>query len=1058
MTGRKGATEREAAQAIIQEAKSLIQQELGGLGIQWKTPESRNSLEEGSNPDQNRMDCSRDLDKSSNNHQIGLMKMKPKGSVRKRRSLSRKSPGLYQARSSRGKGFDRQEKSVVISPPSFNSQSRRNKSNIGTDSDSGKPCDNDCIVIVDDSSGDPNERQGNKEIPSIKDSVIRQIEEQSCQQGNTNNPEERDCEKNCTSEVRVQPNHMYHKDQLQRDLVKTNANCNEEAGKELTGLHEAREKPRVEAIKAKPSGCTERENVSSSSASSSAAAAASSSSSSSVINSSSRPAEDSHVFKSPISSSVSTGIKKSGPKTRSSSSPFSTLSTSSTSLGSSTASAMMSPQLAKNKNDMIKIPSDKRNAMPNQSIQRGILSGVQQKISNSTDLKTVNGKLNKHESDVRTINERRQKADLTPEANLELRDRGDSEERKKLQEIKVNKTIEPMICSEDFADSFVFESQMDGNMEAFPGLCNEDSQSLQSKKTLGDSEKINSKTVVDKIIEKQINSNAVFQPNGSSSSKKHLLRNAHIVVEKQRTNTALSTADAATVNKEQVDDEHSTDGNDMNLSCSLLSSHDVSCDLLPASNFERCMVSDDESDVCRDESYRDLRIPYLSGQEACFDGNERKADPALGGYQISQGLLQELDETFSEDCSQGSKGQSQRSAGQGGSFKNGKKQNNNSIDGMEASKVEQGKATEQNLKTFEKKKNGQIIERKMEEAEVGVTEEMDDSLTLSMVFEVIENCDKGQCNKNLNSKTDESNTNQLTSRRSSQRNAKSNSKKTNEIICEELKSKKSSECNKRSTLKSTESSFTKVKCSRSSQDKDKRLSPGTLAFLDDLHTSLDTDSDTIVMKTPLCQRRRGNNNKEGSTRESVVMDEDLQNGYSGEDNVRRNECLSPTPPRLSLVNSPKTIRKATPNRHRPQKQDDRRSARKNIESLGVSMKNSRLPVVESAKSTEEEEVKEWNSGKLESPTGEDPPYVERGPVVDPNETGLPPSQGAFTIIDVCADKVLFDTFIKEWNCQPSFAISLACINKPRDPVTTTGGIGAKFTKAGDTGHTSCKGM
>lgn len=719
----------------------------------------------------------------------------------------------------------------------------------------------------------------------------------------------------------------------------------------------------------------------------------------------------------------------------------------------------MSPQLAKNKNDLIKIPSNKRNAMPNQSIQRGILYGVQKKITNSTDLKTVNGKLNEHESDVRTINERRQKADLTPEANFrELRDRGDSEERKKLQEIKVNKTIEPMICSEDFADSFVFESQMDGNMEAFPGLCNEVSQSLQSKKTLGDSEKINSKIVVDKIIEKQINSNGVFQPNGSSSSKKHLVRNAHIVVEKHRTNTALSTADAATVNKEQVDDEHSTDGNAMNLSCSLLSSHDVSCDLLPASNFERCMVSDDESDVCRDESYRDLRIPYLSGQEAaCFDGNERKADPALGGYQISQGLLQELDETFSEDCSQGSKGQSQRSAGQGGSFKNGKKQNNNSIDGMKASKVEQGKATEQNLKTFEKKKNGQIIERKIEEAEVGVTEEMDDSLTLSMVYEVIENCDKGQCNKNLNSNADESNTNQLTSRRSSQHNAKSNSKKTNEINCEELKSKKTSECNKRSTLKSKESSFTKMKCSRSSQDKDKRLSPGTLAFLDDLHTSLDTDSDIVVMKTPLCQRRGGNDNKEGSTRDSVVIDEDLQNGYSGEDNVRTNECLSPTPPRLSLVNSPKTIRKATPNRHRPQKQDDRRSARKNIESLGVSMKNSKVPSVESAKSTEEE-VREWNSGKLESPTGEDPPYVERGPVVHPNETGIPPSQGAFTIIDVCADKVLFDTFIKEWNCQPSFAISLACINKPRDPVTTTGGIGAKFTKAGDTGHTSSKGM
>lgn len=149
------------------------------------------------------MDCFRDLDKSLNNYQIGLMKMKLKGLVRKRRFLSRKSFGLFQVRSFRGKGFDRQEKLVVISFLSFNLQSRRNKSNIGIDLDSGKFCDNDCIVIVDDSSGDFNERQGNKEILSIKDFVVRQIEEQFCQQRNINNLEERDCEKNCIFEVRV---------------------------------------------------------------------------------------------------------------------------------------------------------------------------------------------------------------------------------------------------------------------------------------------------------------------------------------------------------------------------------------------------------------------------------------------------------------------------------------------------------------------------------------------------------------------------------------------------------------------------------------------------------------------------------------------------------------------------------------------------------------------------------------------------------------------------------------------------------------------------------------
>ncbi|XP_053395972.1 DNA polymerase theta-like [Mercenaria mercenaria] len=40
LTGRKGVTEYEAALAVITEAKSIIQEELGGLGIQWKEGES----------------------------------------------------------------------------------------------------------------------------------------------------------------------------------------------------------------------------------------------------------------------------------------------------------------------------------------------------------------------------------------------------------------------------------------------------------------------------------------------------------------------------------------------------------------------------------------------------------------------------------------------------------------------------------------------------------------------------------------------------------------------------------------------------------------------------------------------------------------------------------------------------------------------------------------------------------------------------------------------------------------------------------------------------------
>lgn len=43
LTGRKGVTELEAAQAIIEEAKSIVQEELGGLGVEWKTPGTADS-------------------------------------------------------------------------------------------------------------------------------------------------------------------------------------------------------------------------------------------------------------------------------------------------------------------------------------------------------------------------------------------------------------------------------------------------------------------------------------------------------------------------------------------------------------------------------------------------------------------------------------------------------------------------------------------------------------------------------------------------------------------------------------------------------------------------------------------------------------------------------------------------------------------------------------------------------------------------------------------------------------------------------------------------------
>ncbi|CAL1548393.1 unnamed protein product, partial [Lymnaea stagnalis] len=60
------------------------------------------------------------------------------------------------------------------------------------------------------------------------------------------------------------------------------------------------------------------------------------------------------------------------------------------------------------------------------------------------------------------------------------------------------------------------------------------------------------------------------------------------------------------------------------------------------------------------------------------------------------------------------------------------------------------------------------------------------------------------------------------------------------------------------------------------------------------------------------------------------------------------------------------------------------------------------------------------------------------------------SQQSFTIIDVCANRILFETFLKEWKLQPSYSLSLACEKKPPESVRRSStGIGGKFLKKGN---------
>ena len=65
--------------------------------------------------------------------------------------------------------------------------------------------------------------------------------------------------------------------------------------------------------------------------------------------------------------------------------------------------------------------------------------------------------------------------------------------------------------------------------------------------------------------------------------------------------------------------------------------------------------------------------------------------------------------------------------------------------------------------------------------------------------------------------------------------------------------------------------------------------------------------------------------------------------------------------------------------------------------------------------------------------------------LDLNETGIPLTQSSFTVIDVCADKRLFKTFIMEWRTKDRYAVALAC-EKRRETVVPGSGIGGKFKK------------
>ncbi|KAK3585671.1 hypothetical protein CHS0354_020237 [Potamilus streckersoni] len=75
----------------------------------------------------------------------------------------------------------------------------------------------------------------------------------------------------------------------------------------------------------------------------------------------------------------------------------------------------------------------------------------------------------------------------------------------------------------------------------------------------------------------------------------------------------------------------------------------------------------------------------------------------------------------------------------------------------------------------------------------------------------------------------------------------------------------------------------------------------------------------------------------------------------------------------------------------------------------------------------------------------DGPESERPRSLCFEDCNIPATQGSFTIIDVCADRQLFKTFITEWRTKTRYAVALACRKREPD-ANPGGGIGGMFKK------------
>ncbi|VDI52041.1 DNA polymerase theta, partial [Mytilus galloprovincialis] len=233
-----------------------------------------------------------------------------------------------------------------------------------------------------------------------------------------------------------------------------------------------------------------------------------------------------------------------------------------------------------------------------------------------------------------------------------------------------------------------------------------------------------------------------------------------------------------------------------------------------------------------------------------------------------------------------------------------------------------------------------------------------------------------------------------------------------------------------------------------------KLSPGTLAFLDSMNSfSVATEISSEGDKNQNQNDKKLKSKKIKTTKPVASLSNsknDRKFCSNGNTSVE-NDLLPPTPPEnnASCMSPHLTSKRMTPNKLKltPRKgkignmtarsvlQEENTTASKKAKTADVASDFERI----------KHQISQVDDEDDISDSEKDVNYTERTFDFEPDLSGITSTQSALTVIDVCADTRLFDTFRKEWSTKMKYSVSLACERKKPD-LPKGGGIGGKFIR------------